>query len=397
MTKLTVRSPAELISAVPFLIGFHPADSLTVVALRGPEIVFAVRADLPERCAPPEQARAAVGHLGSVVIGQQVHAVAIIGYGDAYRVTPAVLRLSEMFRKGGIAVLDELRVQDGRYWSLRCTDLSCCPPEGRPCDPPDSLVAVEATFAGAVALPDREAFAAQVAPLTGADRDAMTAATERALRRLSALTKDCVAGPAAADGDPGVLDEARAGQRVRRAGREAVRAAEARYRAGGRCSDDEAAWLGLLLRYIPVRDYAWARTRRREWELTLWSDLVRRVEPRWVPAPASLLAFVAWRSGSGVLASIAVERALDVQEDYSLARLVRQALMLGIPPSALDGWPARGDTSEPPGDTSEPSSGGAGGAAPGSPPDPGRPRPGHPVRRAATGGALPRRATRRRI
>ena len=370
MTTLKVSSPAELISAVPFLIGFHPADSLTVVAMHGPRITFAVRVDLPEHSTPDEEARAAVLHLATVVLQQQAEAVSIIGYGDEPRVTPAVLRISDAFRKAGLTIVDELRVAQGRFWSYLCTDQSCCPAEGRPCEPPDSVVAAEATFAGAVALPSREALAEQLTPVTGDDREAVAAATARALLRLAALAGEHppnsdlevsgsgrpgpaelrlggvlwaslgIAAPLPEDSPDRAPDEDHFFARVRREGRLAVREAERRYRSGGRLTDDEAAWLGVLLLHVPVRDYAWTRTRTSDWELALWSDLVRRVEARFLPAPAGLLAFVSWRTGQGPLASVAVERALAEKDDYPLAVLMQSALTTGLPPSSLDGWPA---------------------------------------------------------
>ena len=382
MTMLKVSSPAELISAVPFLIGFHPADSLTVVAMRASQIAFAVRIDLPELDTPDEEARAVVLHLASVVIQQEVQAVTIIGYGEEARVTPAVLRISDAFQRTGLIILDELRVAGGRFWSYLCTDRSCCPEEGQPCAPEHSVVAAEATFAGAVALPNREALAAQVASATGDDREAMLAATARAGIRLAALagagpdpatpsvgagadsaSPSASAGPdpaaPSAVGEPGeaqqadpevlglrgvqlsvVSDKSRFFRLVRRAGRAAVREAERCYQSGHRLADDDVAWLGVLLLHLPVRDYAWTRTRKEEWEVVLWSDVLRRVEPRYAPGPASLLAFVAWRSGSGALASVAVERALEEQADYSLAMLLHEVLLFGLPPSVLENWPA---------------------------------------------------------
>ncbi len=392
MTSLKVSSPAELISAVPFLIGFHPSDSLVVVAMHGTRITFAVRSDLPERHTPEVEAQAAVLHLASVVVQQEVEAVTIIGYGEASRVTPAVLGLADVFRRAGVAIVDELRVTEGRYWSYLCTDMSCCSVEGRPCEPAFSIVAAEATFAGAVALPDREALSAQLAPVTGDDRQAMTGATARAILRLAAFAGEHPPPFDAATGRPGgdspksgcpapaelrlgtvmsalgiatpdpeeiapaapppdepgpatgssdlIPDEDHFFTLVRCAGRQAVREAEQCYRSGGRLTDDAAAWLGVLLMHPPIRDYAWIRTGTTEWELALWSDLTRRVESRYVPAPAGLLAFVAWRMGLGPLASVAVERARQEKPDYSLAEVVHGAIMLGLPPSVLDGWPA---------------------------------------------------------
>ncbi|GAA3956641.1 DUF4192 domain-containing protein [Actinoplanes auranticolor] len=461
MKKQKVSSPAELISAVPFLIGFHPADSLVVVATQGALITFAVRIDLPEHNTPEEEARAAVLHLATIVLRQEAEAVTILGYGEERRVAPAVMRISDAFRKAGVAIVDELHVEDGRFRSYLCTDASCCPPEGQPCEPQDSVMAAEATFAGAVALPDREALEAQLTPVTGDDRDAMTAATARAVLRLAALAVERpsppesvtpggpqpdapqpnipepdapqpagprpdapqpagprpdgpqpdapeldarepdssqrvgqqqesrddltpnlrfhdgkpTTGPATASGwnRPGtvelrlgsvlwaslglamplpdtpdtvaerpdlVADEDHFFAQVRRAGRFTVREAERCYSAGGRLSDDDVAWLGLLLLHVPVRDYAWTRTRTDDWELALWSDLVRRVEPRYRSAPAGLLAFVAWRKGLGPLASVAVQHALAYKDDYQLGVLVRAAMTTGLPPSVLDGWPA---------------------------------------------------------
>jgi hypothetical protein len=324
MTTLMVNSPAELISTVPFLIGFHPLESLVVTAMFGPRIAFAMRIDLPEQDTPEDAAQISVLNLAAVVLSYEPDAVAILGYGDEPSVTPAAGLLAKVFREARLKVVDELRVTDGRFWSYLCTDPTCCAAEGRPCPPADSVIAAEATFAGAVALPNREALEAQLDPVTGDDRQAMSDATMRALARR---------WPSGGEEDDGeTLDHS--------AGRLAVREAERCYSTGGRLTDDDAAWLGLLLGDQAIRDYAWSRTGTQEWELALWSDLVRRVDPDYLPAPAALLAFVAMRLGQGALASIAVGKAREQDPDYSMAVLIERALMSGLPPSALDNWPA---------------------------------------------------------
>ena len=50
-------------------------------------------------------------------------------------------------------------------------------------------------------------------------------------------------------------------------------------------------------------------------------------------APASLLAFVAWQSGDGALANVALDRALADDPQYSMAQLLRQVITAGTPPS----------------------------------------------------------------
>ena len=66
----------------------------------------------------------------------------------------------------------------------------------------------------------------------------------------------------------------------------------------------------------------------------LWTDLVRRAQPGYAAAPASLLAFTAWQSGDGALANIALDRALADTPGYSMALLLQEALDAGMPPSA---------------------------------------------------------------
>ncbi|PSK61587.1 hypothetical protein B0E53_06516 [Micromonospora sp. MH33] len=323
--RLAVRSPADLVAAVPYLLGFHPADSVVVVAVRSRRVVFAARGDLPE---PGTDPRPAARHLAEVVARQGTDAATVIGYGPAARVTAAVDAVGEALDQTGLLVLDALRVTDGRWWSYLCADPACCPPEGTPYDPAASEVSAAAVFAGQVALPDRAALAAQVSPLGGPVRVAMRRATARAHRRLAGL-----AGEAAGT-------ELTTGPSVRSAGVAAVRTAFRRHRRGERLGDDEVAWLTVLLTHLPVRDHAWSRTDGRDADISLWTDVLRRAEPELIAAPGSLLAFAAWRAGHGAVAAVALERVLAAHPGYSLAVLLDDALRRGLSPAELDGWPA---------------------------------------------------------
>jgi hypothetical protein len=116
----------------------------------------------------------------------------------------------------------------------------------------------------------------------------------------------------------------------------AVASLIATYRAGGRYSTEyQLAWLTVALKDLRVRDDAWARMdpRDRDAHRRLWIDVVRRAQPGYVAAPASLLAFVAWQDGNGVLANIALDRALKDAPGYSMATLLRQVITAGAPPS----------------------------------------------------------------
>ncbi|MFY1618451.1 DUF4192 domain-containing protein [Micromonospora sp. WMMD736] len=325
--KLSVRSPADLIAAVPYLLGFHPADSVVAVALRGRQIIFAARADLPEPATDPvDRAR----HLAGVIHRQGADAATVVGYGPPEKVTPSVDAVRAALTAAGLKVLDALRVTDGRWWSYLCTEADCCPPEGRRYDPQANAVSASAVFAGQVALPDRAALVAQVSPVAGPAREALRAATVRAERRLVELIERAPAS------------DLLGGRAVRSAGVTAVRDAQRRHRHGERLDDDEVAWLSLLLGHLPVRDHAWERTDGRDRDIDLWTDVLRRAEPELTAAPGALLAFAAWRAGQGALAAVALERTLSLHPDYSLALLLDDLLRRGVPPSELDGWPSVG-------------------------------------------------------
>ncbi|MET0415864.1 MAG: DUF4192 domain-containing protein [Actinoplanes sp.] len=318
----TVRCPADLIAITPYVIGFHPTDSIVVIGTDGPVVTFGVRYDLPP---PPEHQDRDDGDLAGIatmIAGQQIQTATVIGYGPSERVAPEAIRLAFALNSFGVRVHDVLRVHHGRWWSYVCDDPRCCPPEGKPCQPLDSRVAAEAVLRGKVALPDRQALVAQVAPVSGPPRAAMTAATERARARKTDLVGED-------------LRDRRAGRAVRRAGRAAVQEVERRSRAGRPLTDDQVAWLGVLLVDGLVQDYALDRCDGQDWRIQLWTEVTRRAEPSFAAAPACLLGFAAWRSGNGALARVAVDRALKETPGHRLAALLDHLLCSGIGPQAV--------------------------------------------------------------
>ncbi|GAA2494891.1 DUF4192 domain-containing protein [Winogradskya humida] len=344
MQKLKINSNADLLSVLPFMIGFHVEDSLVVVAIKGSTPLFVARADLPERGTTEIEMREPMLHLAACVAANQVDGVIVLGYGQAVRVTPAVKYLSRCMTVTDVPVIDEVRVTNGRYWSYLCDDLVCCPIEGSTCPPHDSLLAVEATLAGAVALHSRKELEERLAPVTGVERRSMDEAEVRALARLMRMSGDVSSEvrPGAGRSRAGIASEqvSRLDRQLKKSGRAAVRAAEQRYRSGGQLNHDEMAWLLLVLKHAHIRDYAWTRSGTDDWEIRFWSDAVRRASPEFVAPPASLLAFIAWRANQGPLACIAVDRALDADADYSMALMMNGVLSDALPPDVVSDWPA---------------------------------------------------------
>jgi hypothetical protein len=310
---IAVHNAADLVNATPYVLGFHPSESLVVLGLSAGRVCFGARYDLP----PPD--RDDIVQLGAIVAAQRARCVAVLAYGPPATADPVVRRALAVFEAFRVRVLEAVRVHDGRWSSYFCSDSVCCPAEGTPFDSATSLIAAEATYRGHVALPSRQALVAQVAPVSGAARAAMAAATERACSAFDAL----------------LTDDEFSSRAIRRAGRLTVREAEKRYRSGRALTDDETAWLGVLLLDPDVHEYTLGRLGDEEWRFSLWTDVLRRVEQIYVPAVGCILSYLAWRAGQGALARVAVDRALLAQPDHRMAALLDEVLGMGIGPHAL--------------------------------------------------------------
>src|SRR5262249_14973643 len=162
------------------------------------------------------------------------------------QVAPAVDAATVALTAASIPVAEVLRVADGRFYSLTCTDPTCCPPDGAPFDPTSSSAAAAATAAGLVALPNRDALVAELAPVTGPARDAMVAATITAARFLLELMQDQDAAPEAGT-DPDTSPNTPLGPALRDAGQQYLACAQRTYQAGRRLDDEQAALLTVLL------------------------------------------------------------------------------------------------------------------------------------------------------
>jgi hypothetical protein len=313
MNALRLRSPADVVAAVPYLIGFHPADSVVVLACDKTQGAFAVRLDLTAH-------DALLDHIATLVARRRPEAVIVAGYGPAATVTPMVDRVRDRLTAQGVPLREALRVEDGRFWSYLCSDTACCPPEGTYVDVSTSPVAAAAIAGGMVALPDRRDLERMVEPTGG---EPMHQAIARAEHRLATWAEDGVeAVPVrmAREGVPLVRDL------LRRACTDTALP-----------GDEEVAWLGVLLVSLRVRDEAWVRMNEPDLtaHIRLWRHVLTHVPPTYAAAPASLLAFAAWRAGEGALANIALDRALTTDPHYTMARLLQELFISGLPPWSI--------------------------------------------------------------
>ena len=241
-----------------------------------------------------------------------------------------VAALCAAFEDIGVTVKEALRANEGRYVSYLCRNPACCPPEGVPYDPAASAIAAAWTLSGRVARRDRAEYEAQIEPATGQVRESMDSATAAAHDRLI----DLVTAPE---------DEEQAEAALLTAGTLAIAEALDCVLHGTPLSDEQVAWLSVLLGSISVRDIGWSLIRGSGAALyhhrALWQEVLHRVEADLVAAPACLFAFAAWRCGDGGIARLALDRALDVEPGYRMAELLHEVITQGIPPSTMDDFP----------------------------------------------------------
>jgi hypothetical protein len=316
------------LSVVPLPLGFMPESSIVLMGTKPPEdtVKVTLRYDLPD---PPDPALAAdiAEHSLAILDWQELDPAIAVGYGPDALVRPLADAFSDAMTKaqpGKSGLIDFLRVEGDRYWSYTCTDENCCPAAGVPFGPAGDPAALAGD--GVPVLPNRAAVAASIAPVTGTAAQTMRQATRRAEKHLMQVMAEAT--------ESGGLSACR--RAVADAGLLVVAEMIAAYRSGGRyASKAQVARLTLALKDMRIRDDAWARMDpgHSEAHQRLWIDVVKRAQAGHVAAPASLLAFVAWQTGDGALANLALDRALADIPGYSMAGLLRQVISAGAPPS----------------------------------------------------------------
>lgn len=326
---LRLRTPVDVVRAIPYLVGFDPAGSLVMVSLRGARgrVGLTLRVDLPPLSAVDECADLVVGHLRRDGAKR-----AIVGFypqdsgpaDELVRILHA--KLAVRMRVARITPSEVLCVSGGRWWSLLCSDPACCPPGGSPVPTDTAVVDATMAFNGRAVLPSRDALAAGLQPVQGrpamALRQALAAAYLALARRLAAgqgaeTTAEALAAWRAAV-------RARVEDDVRRAGRPPL-------------TDDEVACLVAGLTDVNVRDEV-MRWFEGEWgqaTRALVAELVPRAVPPFDCVPLTLFGWFAYLDGNGALASIAFERALARDPEYSLAQLLDNVLAAGLDPKHL--------------------------------------------------------------
>jgi hypothetical protein len=318
MTTLT--SPHDLLAAIPFLIGYHPENSLVLVALKDDNVGMAMRLDMPTDIAPESY-----DLLASHFQREAADAALIVAYVDSQTdPEPVLINTSAALLRAGISIKESLIVSDGRYRSMLCHDSECCPPLGSAIpDIDSSRIAAEHVIAGhPMPFANVSGLVQSIAALPSAMEESWQSEV-----RTFWIESD----------SENLLD-------LQRDGATAVIDLAGEY-AQGRGGEDRELVARVIgcISDVQVRDYALGshndETADAYWQM--WRELLL-IAPRGFVAPiASIFAALAYERGEGALAHKALDRALADDERYSLALLLRRVFTAGWPPQSFSAMRAQ--------------------------------------------------------
>ncbi|MEU2508087.1 DUF4192 domain-containing protein [Streptomyces sp. NPDC007863] len=361
--QITLRSPSELADALPFVLGFHPTDSVVLVALHGANGRFGgrIRVGIPRS---PGEWDSTADHLAECLVETSAKRTTppdgIVGFlcqdprpGETARqvherLRPLAQRLRTACGALDIPVYEVLCISDGRHFSYCCPDTRCCPPEGTPLAlAGTSVMAAAAAYAGIRVRGSLREMEASFRP-TGAPGDTeQRAALDAAAAAIVPRVVDGAEEHLRAELRETTLALAgrllgRFAEPPRRIGEDGARRGRAAIEADddARVDPGEAAALILGLQDRVTRDRLaeWMEGAEGAAAVRLWRVLARRcVAPyeEYAAAPLTLAGWAAWSTGDEPTARVALGLALQADPEYVFARLLHQACNEGLDPESL--------------------------------------------------------------
>ena len=313
-TATELTSPHDLLAAVPFMVGYHPIDSLVTMALRENIVVMAMRIDFPEMDSMIAVSQTIAAHL----VREGADEAIVVGYLPTNLSDLDPLAITrDVIGAQNIIVKESIEVRAGRFKSSFCRDLDCCPPQGTPLPPiSDSRITAEQVAAGN--------------PLPYLDLDEMK-------RSIAALPVDKELRKAIKAIPEIDCDEDDA-KMLQRDGALAINQLMIAFNTDGIVNDKELIALVLVrLLDLQVRDYAMGMSTEATSELLwdMWRWLLRTAPRGYVAPVSTIFAIMSYERGDGALAQRALDRAFEDSPKYQMAKLLRRTFAAGWPPSAF--------------------------------------------------------------
>ncbi|MFI0944151.1 DUF4192 domain-containing protein [Streptomyces sp. NPDC021020] len=356
--KVVLSGPGELADALPFLMGYHPTDSIVLLALHGEEGRFGgrVRIALPRTPQDVEEWPDVARHLADCLVDGSLRRggrpAAIVAFlcqdpreGERppevkERLRPVAQQLRVACGALDVPVVEALCLSGGRWWSYCRPEQdqdSGTEDEGAPLAlPGTSAIAAAAAYAGIpmpASLRDLEARLRPSEPRAAAHEAALDLACAALVPRML----DRAAGPSVADR---TVELARAALDAFAAAPPIGDTALADRRDDTLLADGEAAEMILGLQDREARDRVveWADPQQAGAAVRLWRALARRCPGPYAEHAAVLLAltgWVAWCSGDEAEARVALWTALELEPHCSFALLLQHAVSQGLDPEVV--------------------------------------------------------------
>ncbi|MEU6405654.1 DUF4192 domain-containing protein [Streptomyces sp. NPDC046985] len=352
--QVTLRTPAELADALPYLLGYRPEDSIVLVALhdRGGRGRFGGRARLGIPVSRDDWPSAARQLAHGLIAGSERRGVKpeqIVAFlcqepapgetGEEImrRLRPLAQKLRTECGRLDVPVIEALCISGGRFWSYCCPNEGCCPDAGLPMGlPGTSVLAAAAAYAGVQVRGSLKELRSRLLPCETSAARSQETALDAAGRALMPRILDEASRAAVAEETLALAENL-----IRRfADAPAGAAAAADLRDDRLLRDEEAASLILGLQDRTTRDRAaeWMEGDEAVPALRLWRALARRCVGsygEYAAAPLTLVGWVAWSAGDGLEAREALAMALGADPDYLFAHLLHQACNEGLDPESV--------------------------------------------------------------
>lgn len=310
MTTPTIRlsSPVDIITSLPYQLGFHPTRSAVVVCLHDTRVGLVMRLDLP----PDEHIPEALAAIIEPMRREAPTGVVLVGYEDTEG--ESIPFLTMLRASVGVKVHDVLVVRDDRWYSLTCDDSECCPPDGTPLEA-SNYVSAQFVVQGKNPLSNREA---TVARLEYDGVLAITVATDSS----QVETHLGLQGWGSIFGNIGTMTEGH----IRMA---AALLHNVDFR-DGLIGLMNPGTISLDLIAPEVAEVLSLLPEMADGGIDRLIALCAALPDEYATPALTVLASYAWHQGDGTIARIALDRALRADPNYRLAQLLERMVTLGV-------------------------------------------------------------------
>jgi len=312
-----IKSPEDLLSAIPFMVGYTPDRSVMIIGIKGEEVEFAMRTEFPDE---EDLTPQAMMEMVKVIKQQKVEETVLVVYGpllpdldDSWKyATMTGEFFQEVLKIAKLKVIDAMVVVNDKFKSLNCDDEGCCPEYGRPVpDIKESQIAVEQIVDGkpmpfASAADMRKFWDERIKDKNVRDAVVATKNVQNNNDRRAAV-----------DTYHKLLDTIETGQ------------------------DPDQVLAGFLIKACKdsgVRDYLLGATTKDNREavkkLMMW--LYRRAPRRYIAPLAVNIAMLEYEDGNGAAANIILDIAEKDIPSYSMVPLLRNSFRGVMTPDGIE-------------------------------------------------------------